>query len=462
MFFTEECLTVRTAVFLTVVALVCGVAAYPSHAKANPGYAGIVVETNSQTVLYEKNAGALRYPASLTKVMTIYLAFEALESGRWTWDTKLEASEHAAAQSPTKIYVREGERVRVRDLVESLIVHSANDAAVVLAEGLAGSEEDFGDMMTRKARMLGMKDTVYKNASGLPDSEQVTTARDQVKLAIAIQRNFPEYYPLFKKTTSSYKGRTYTSHNRVTRYYPGATGLKTGFIRASGFNLITTATRGNNSLIGVVMGGQTSKGRDNHMITLLDTAFAELKSDRTLAQKGKSKESADNFAPLPNSKPEAYEASLAADQARVREEPRTRSGELAQGSDDGDESISVRKGAKPAPVEATLQQENYAMHAPTSARVSNSESTGWGIQVGTFAGSEDAMQAASKAAQLLGKQYQGLSPRVMEIGEANSRLHRAQIAHFSEEKAREACSRLLSLRSSCFVFRDNQGGQSSL
>jgi len=244
-----------------------------SKSDSSDRYAALVVDAQTGRVLHEANANELRYPASLTKAMTLYMTFEAIEQGRLRMDQRLPVSGSAAAQPPTKLGLKEGDTVPVRDLIYSLITKSANDAAVVLAEGLGGDEDVFAQRMTRRAHQLGMKSTTFRNASGLPDDGQVSTASDLAILAMAMMRDFPTYYPLFSMQESSYAGRVHTNHNRMLGWYAGAEGLKTGYINASGFNLLLVAKRDGRRLVGVVMGGRTAQSRDTHMGELMDRGF---------------------------------------------------------------------------------------------------------------------------------------------------------------------------------------------
>lgn len=246
----------------------------------NPTQAALVVDARTGKILHASNSKKRIYPASLTKVATLYMLFEALESGRLTLNQKIKVSEYATKAKPSKLHLKAGETIKVKDLILALSVKSANDAARVVAEALAGSEEKFARLMTVRARQLGMKNTVFKNASGWHHPDQKTTVVDLAKLAIAIKRDFPQYYHFFSKTSFVYNGKTINGHNKVMASYPGAEGLKTGFHLPSGYNLITTATRGNRSLVGVVIGGKTSLERDSKMVKLLDAHF-DMKKERS-------------------------------------------------------------------------------------------------------------------------------------------------------------------------------------
>lgn len=251
------------------------------NAAEDARYASLVIDAETGAVLHQENAGKLRYPASLTKMMTLYVAFQALDRGTLTMNKKLQVSVHAANQKPSSIGLRPGQSISVKDAIDAVIIKSANDASVVLAEGVSGSEAQFALHMTRVAKKLGMNHTNFANASGLPNNKQVTTAYDLARLAVALRRDFAKYYPLFANNSFTYNGRTFYSHNRVTKSYRGADGLKTGYIRASGFNLVTSARRGGKSLVGVVMGGRSIKSRDTNMVKLLDQAFYKIAKNGT-------------------------------------------------------------------------------------------------------------------------------------------------------------------------------------
>ena len=249
----------------------------------SPRFASIVVDGNSGAVLAANSPDSLRHPASLTKMMTLYMLFERLDSGKMKLDTEMPVSEHASEQDPTKLGLRPGQTIRVEDAIKGVVTRSANDAAVVIAEAVGGSEDDFARMMTRKARALGMSRTVYRNASGLPNDEQVTTARDQSILGRALQDRFPRYYRYFSTTAFNFRGHTITGHNHLLGSVEGVDGIKTGYIRASGFNLVTSMHRGNRFLIGVVFGGRSGGSRDAIMRNLLAENLTKAATTRTVA-----------------------------------------------------------------------------------------------------------------------------------------------------------------------------------
>jgi D-alanyl-D-alanine carboxypeptidase len=249
----------------------------------SPAFSSIIVDGNSGATLSANNPDGSRHPASLTKIMTLYLLFERLEAGKMKLDTEMEVSEHASEQAPTKLGLRPGQTIKVEDAIKGLVTRSANDAAVVIAEAIGGDEDDFAKMMTRKARALGMSKTVYRNASGLPNDDQVTTARDQSTLGRAIQDRFPRYYRYFSTEAFNYHGQSIRNHNHLLGSVEGVDGIKTGYTRASGFNLVTSMRRGNRHLVGVVMGGRSGGSRDAIMRGLLAENLEKAATKRTVA-----------------------------------------------------------------------------------------------------------------------------------------------------------------------------------
>jgi D-alanyl-D-alanine carboxypeptidase len=240
------------------------------HASANAKYAGFVIDANTGKTLYASHADSPRYPASLTKMMTLYLTFEALAEGRIKKSTRVPFSAHAAAQPPSKLGIKIGGSISVEDAIYALVTRSANDAATALGELLGGSEPNFAKRMTAKAKALGMKNTVFRNANGLPDAAQHTTARDMATLGIALREHFPQYYDYFSTRSVVVAGKRLGNHNHLLGRVKGVDGIKTGYIRAAGFNLVTSVQDGKRSLVAVVMGGRTARTRDAHMVELID------------------------------------------------------------------------------------------------------------------------------------------------------------------------------------------------
>ena len=254
-----------------MVAGMVAVATLVSPAAAK--YAAIVIDSDTGRVLHSVNADTRNFPASLTKMMTLYMVFEALEDGRLTMDQELRVSRRAAGQTPSRLGLKAGSHITVRDAIGALVVKSANDTATVVAEAIGETEIQFALMMTERARKLGMRSTTFRNASGLPNRGQLSTARDMSVLAMALLNDFPQHYGIFSAPKFKYGGRTYKSHNNLLASYTGTDGIKTGYTRASGFNLVASVERDGKRLVGVVFGGRTAKSRDAQMKKILNNSF---------------------------------------------------------------------------------------------------------------------------------------------------------------------------------------------
>jgi D-alanyl-D-alanine carboxypeptidase len=255
--------------------------AVPRSALAEEKNAILIVDGNTGRTLYESSADALRHPASLAKMMTLYLVFEQIEQGRLTYQSRIKVSAAAAAAQPSKLELNEGDEIVLIDAIRALITKSANDVAVAVAEQIAGSEARFARLMNQKAAQLGMKNTLFKNASGLPDDEQVTTARDMVTLALHLQDDFPKHYPLFATPTFTYNGDTFRNHNNLLANYEGTEGVKTGYTAASGFNLVASVHRGQKHVVGAVFGGASASQRDHTMRTFLNIGLVKASHIKT-------------------------------------------------------------------------------------------------------------------------------------------------------------------------------------
>lgn len=295
--------TGRIAAAVCVALIVCALA-LPAH--ANPKYAALVIDAHTGQVLYSRNADEPRYPASLTKVMTLYLLFEKLEKGEATLKSRITMTQRGAKMPPSKLGLGVGQTISVEDAILALVTRSANDVASATGAFIAGTEDRFAQVMTKKARALGMSKTTYKNASGLPNRAQITTARDQATLAMRIREDFPQYYHYFSAEYFTWGKARIRNHNRLLGRYQGATGLKTGYTNASGFNLTTTVEREDKYLVGVVMGGTKAKSRDDHMIEILDRAFPRaiaMKRSNTQFASAKSPAASTALAPTPVNRP---------------------------------------------------------------------------------------------------------------------------------------------------------------
>ena len=410
---------------------------------ANPGVtskdAYLIVDATSGRELASDRADELRHPASVTKLMTIYLTFSALDSGRLSLGDGLPVSVNALNAPPTKMGMTPGGTVNVRDATMALITRSANDAAVLLAEGLAGSEEAFARLMTQKARQLGMSSTVFRNASGLPNSEQVTTARDLAKLANALLRDYPHYYAIFSVQSYPYRGRTLENHNRMLGNYEGADGLKTGYTNASGFNLVMSAVRDNRRLIGVVMGGTSAAQRDRTMAALMDRGFTlasamQLSPWTSVRKPASARYTAAQFDPGA-SFAEAYRPPAATVQAPAQQ------GQQQQVSPKFAGFVAPAP-AKPATTAAFAGAPAAAAPAAAPPAPSDMPALGsWVIQVGSFSEPQAAQAALERATAAL-PNARSASAIVDEVQMANRVFHRARLINLSQEQAVEGCKRL--------------------
>jgi D-alanyl-D-alanine carboxypeptidase len=400
----------------------------PSSWVPNPAVNGkdayLILDATSGRELVADRADELRHPASLTKLMTIYLSFSALDSGRLSLGDALPVSINALNAPPTKIGLPPGGTVNVRDAIMALVTRSANDAAIVLAEALGGDEATFAQLMTQKARQLGMTSTVYRNASGLPNREQVTTARDLARLAFALMRDFPHYYAVFSVQSYPYRGRILENHNRMLLSYEGADGLKTGYTVASGFNLVMSAMRDNRRLIGVVMGGDSAGQRDRMMADLMDYGFATAQSMRlsawtSIRKPASARYTASNFDPslvLPESTPKLVAAAPSA----------------------------LPPAALPPMQTVSTDQRVAGPAAPPAAAVPGGPAIGsWVIQVGSFSDSQGAQLALERASSALPDSMRAAAAAsVDEVQMANKTFHRARLTNLSQGQAVDGCKQL--------------------
>jgi D-alanyl-D-alanine carboxypeptidase len=258
----------------------------PATALAAERYASIVIDVETREILHAEDADATRFPASLTKMMTLYVLFEALEQGDLALDSRLTASRFASRQPPSRLGIRRNDSITVEQAIRALVVQSANDVAVMVAERLGGSESNFATRMTNRARALGMEHTRFVNASGLPDPRIRTTARDMATLSIALWRDYPQYYHYFQTPSYHWRGRGGRNHNRLLGSVQGVDGIKTGYTRASGYNLATSAVRDGRRVVAVVLGGETASARDAQVAYLIEGAYEELSRRRALDPNG--------------------------------------------------------------------------------------------------------------------------------------------------------------------------------
>ena len=398
-------------------------------------YAAIVIEETSGKVLFARNADKARYPASLTKIMTLYLLFEELESGRMTMRTKLPVSRVAASRSPSKLYLKPGQHITVKDAIYALITKSANDVATVIGEALSGTEREFGKRMTRKARALGMSKTTFRNASGLPHSKQRTTARDMARLAIAVRRDFPQYFGFFSTKSFRWRGKRFGNHNKLLSNYTGTDGIKTGYIDASGFNLVATVERNGVRLIGVVFGGRTGKTRDTHMVKILDKSFKRVKPGDIRTQLAAASSNAVRALPktLPQSLPVPPPAPDTLPVAPPPRRANTRSIDLALAGESG------YLDGKP----------------PTPKLRKNDDPSKWSVQVGSFAKRANAHKAAAQARRAAVQVLGSTPARLTMVTRGNIPLWRVRFHNLDETEARSACAVLFAKGRPCVAIEES-------
>lgn len=417
--------------------LLCG--ASPAEARHHPRYhahirhgavgldpgresESVVIDADTGRVLSEMNADAITYPASLTKMMTLYLTFEALNAGTLRLDQYLSVSSEAASKAPTKLHLIPGDSVQVQDLILGIVTKSANDAAAVLAEGMAGSEAAFAERMTAKARQLGMTSTEYRNASGLPDPEQRTTARDEAQLSLALYHDFPREFRYFSTREFYFRGRLILTHNHLLEWYEGADGIKTGYIGASGFNLAASALRNGHRLIGIVMGGRSAALRDHEMAALLDQGFVEVGAATTVV--------AHHEEPAP-----APSQVVAESDQSAPARPREKLGQLTRAAGKLAARLSPVTKAEAAPMSRQLRADSAAER--------------WSIQLGAFRAETAAEQAARTAASLPVAKSKPV--QIVQPSKAKDHLYRARLLNFTPQEAQSACAALHKKRVECSV-----------
>lgn len=413
----------RILILLVVFAVVFGLG-NSAWAKTKPPnkYASIIIDVDSMEILHARKIDGRRYPASLTKMMTLYLTFDALERGEIRLNEPMLISARASRTPPVKLGLRAGRTITVKQAIQALAVTSANDAAVVLAERLGGSEREFAVMMTHKAKAFGMQRTVFRNANGLPDDGQFTTARDMGKLAEALLRTHGKYYAYFSQKTFRYNGRTYTNHNTLLGKVDGVDGFKTGYTNASGYNLVLSAKRDGRRLIAVVLGGASGKSRDSHMADLIERGFN--------VQKQMDKNPNLHFA-------------LNADERRIQRAvtPITNTGSKT----DTIHAYTLRASHNTT---GTVRVVQGAGNMRISARAADQ---GWAVQIGAFSSA-----AAAKHANLLAKADAALSltkaeETIIPVKRSNGIIYRARLGQINHAHAAQVCKTLVSQGQACLV-----------
>lgn len=447
---------------LTVLALIliCMMVTPMHTAHANSKYASIVVDAETGKVLRARNADKKLYPASITKIMTLYMAFDALKSGKIRLNDRIRISKRAAGMEPSKIGLPAGSSIKVEDAIYALVTKSANDIAVAMAEHLGGTEWGFASKMTTKARALGMSSTTFKNASGLPDKGQQSTAKDLAIMARALIYNHPQYYHYFSTKNFKYRGVNYNNHNRLMSSYKGMDGIKTGYIHASGFNLVASAVQNNRRLIGVVLGGRTTASRNAHMAKILDEGFAMAKS---LPKTRVAQIQSITSIPKPFAKPETEQSSIrntvmASLSAPVQTKgvnatqplptPSARPNmnnvideALGQGDVDPKAARRLETGlmAIAAHTGRVAEMEGVGEFVTNSAGVNAIKQ--WAIQIGAYSSQAISDQAIQVAAKSLPPELRGnIHGTTLPLTTGSRTIYRARINGFDQQAAQRACA----------------------
>lgn len=408
-------------------------------APYSPPYAHLILDADTGIVISQENADKALYPASLTKLMTLLLTFEALDARRITLSSPVPMTSHAASMPPSKIGLRPGQSLSVENAIKALVTKSANDVAVALGEKLGGSEGQFAQMMTLRARQIGMSQTKFINASGLHNSKQTSSARDMAKLALYILTHYPHYYSYFSLRNFYFNGHSYHSHNRLMESYRGMDGMKTGYIAPSGFNLVASAKRGNVRLVGVVFGGKTANSRNARMADLLDEGFAKIGQLRIMNAK----------APQMKKGPEGVSPPLPSAKPTLLATPSTPPLPSAPAATSLPMTTRVSSTPVPTPPPAPIlktspaPQTNYAALPPTTlspAPVSAPSPAGWSIQIGAFQDRVSTDQAIYKALQKLPTPLNRGNALIVPLRTADATwMFRARIGGYTKEQAMLAC-----------------------
>lgn len=440
----------RTMRLLAVLCVICvALAGFSTDAAANSKYASIVVDLDTGQVLRQRNADKRLYPASLTKMMTLYMAFEAIERGKFSLDSKLKVSRNAANEPASKLGLKRGSTISMRDALQSCATKSANDAATVIAEAIGGSKENFAKLMTTKALQLGMRNTRFKNPHGLTVRGQLSTARDMSILGRRLFEDFPDHYSMFSRKRFKYGGRNYRATNKLLGKYEGADGIKTGYTRASGFNLVASAEQDGRRLIGVVFGGKSSASRNRHMKKILDDGFAKLPKRAIIATYDGTLDST----PLPRGKPERNTA-------------------VAMADTDSAVSVAIEPliAALPtkAPAALTAMRTNTDPWAVANGLIAlqrmivpqaEAEPMGeWAVQIGAYRNLRQAEDILEKAKAMRSPQLSRAAPVVSRRNAGGRPIYRARFHGLAKGQAENACRSLSRRGIACFAVKASVSG----
>jgi len=488
----------NTPALLVALAIATAGVAASQAASAAPQYAVVIVDADSGRVILSDSPTAQTHPASLTKMMTLYLTFDAIKAGSLRLDQRITVSAEAASRPPTKLGIGAGKTIAVKDAIMALITLSANDMSVALAEAIAGSEDAFARRMTSRARELGMSATVFRNANGLPDPDQVTNAADMTRLGLALMRDHADYYPYFATVDWRYGGKVIRNHNRMLGRYEGTNGIKTGYIKASGFNLVVSVERDGHHLVGAIFGGSSARARDDHMIELLDAAFARIEAKPELLVAGGEIIRPNAVqAPTPIAVAAAKPAAPApADVALAAAALDAKIAEVATSPEDESETAyaappaepvtspaaavpapvaaapvpqpaapalvaaAVPAPAKPAPTKPAPSKPVAAKPAPGTLEAQVAEAhqratagETWGVQIGAFRRQDAAIDHLNDAAKLAPAMLNAARMAVHQGSDDKGTIYRARFVGLTETSARQACLKLREKSVSCIALK---------
>ena len=412
-----------------------------------PPYSELVVDARSGKILRAVNADQLRHPASITKVMTLYMLFEQLEAGKMSLSTPIRISEWAAKQAPSKLGLSPGDTITVEDAIKAIVTRSANDIAVAVAEAVGGSEKDFADLMTQKARALGMKSTAYANASGLPNPRQLTTARDLVTLGRSIQTRFPRYFQYFSLRSFDYDGATIANHNKLLGRVDGVDGIKTGYTAKSGFNLLTSVHSDGRSLLAVILGGRSGNSRDRRMAELVD-AYIDVASNGDNKAPTKAAKTVSNLpTPIEVDRPSSDNEDGAENPTASLSISSTASSKTTEPQS----KLVWKPGAQPAPASKAMS------YTETQASTAHASSAGgqksWWIQVGVAANEKQAKSLADDLSGQLSSILGDAKPSIEKVQVKGKSMWRTRFTRMTLDDAQSACARVKKQGGACFASR---------
>ncbi len=455
---------VRRKAIVSLILAGAVMAGASTQAAANAKYSAIVIDANTGKTLYSDSADAGRYPASLTKMMTLYMLFDAMASGKVAKTTRIPISAKAAAEAPSKLGLKAGSSITAEQAILALVTKSANDVATAVGEFLGGSEVRFGEMMTRKARSLGMRGTTFRNAHGLPNPAQRTTARDMAILGVALREHHPRYYGYFATRSFVFNGKRIGSHNRVMQRMNTVDGIKTGYIRASGFNLVSSATEGGRKIVAVVMGGKTARSRDDHMVELIRTYLpkASSRGGGALVARGKIEPVAASV---------ATSAAAAVAVAADNEIKLPKSG-IPTPDDRPTDSIPAMALAAPAvqplPVPAPATRTQVAAVRPSADvapaleetgegdldMASTSSISGWVVQVASTGSETEARGVLASVSSRAGRVLANTMPFTEKFEKDGTLFYRARFGGFATKNAAwNACTALKKQKVACYAVQ---------